>query len=133
MSVPLIAVAIYQDGQVSPHAGRADLWQVYAVDKGKPEAVWQLKLTSAGSLHEWHVRGDGSRHPLHAVDVAICGSGGEGVTRRLAERDTQLVTTTEKNPLNAVISFLEGTLADGLPHNEAECLDPAHRHAVSES
>ncbi len=122
MTTKLIAVAIQEDGTVSPHAGRALQWEVFAVDNSTQEPVWTLSLTDSGCLHEWHVRGDGNRHPLHGVDIAIAGSGGEGVTRRLAERNTELVTTTESNPLQAVVHYLEGNLPDGLPHEEAECL-----------
>ena len=131
MSTPLIAVAVREDGTISPHAGRALQWQVYAVDNtgDAPENVWNITLTQSGCLHEWHVRGDGNRHPLHSVDVAIAGSGGEGVIRRLAERNTQLVDTAESNPLQAVTDYLAGTLKPGRPHDERECLDPDHHAA----
>ncbi|MDO6749434.1 nitrogen fixation protein, partial [Gilvimarinus sp. 1_MG-2023] len=93
------------------------------------ELVWNLTLSPAGSLHEWHVRGDGNRHPLHEVDIAICGSAGEGVTRRLAERHTTLVATSESDPVTAVIAYLNSNLAPGRPHEELPCLDPEHRQA----
>ncbi|WP_317929433.1 hypothetical protein [Halioxenophilus sp. WMMB6] len=122
MAFPIIAVALDTDGTISPHAGRALSWRVYSIEGQQPTHVWDLTLTELGSLHEWHVRGDGNRHPLHSVDVAIAGSGGEGVTRRLAERNTVLTTTTETEPLAAVIAYLEGSLPAGLPHREEECL-----------
>jgi hypothetical protein len=124
----LIAVAVTVDGAVSPHAGRAMVWQVFVLASNPlPQLVWTVCLTDAGSLHEWHVREDNTRHPLHAVDVAIVGSAGEGVTRRLQEKGIELVTTTESDPLKAVLGYLQGVLPDGLPHDEAACLDPAHR------
>lgn len=131
MTFPLIAVAVDDDGAISSHAGRAQHWWVFAISShtGDPELVWCLDLTTAGSLHEWHVRGDGNRHPLHAVDVAIAGSGGEGVTRRLAQRQTSLITTTEREPVAAVRKFFSGELPQGLPHDETQCLDPEkHGH-----
>ena len=132
MSNALIAVAVLKNGTISPHAGRAARWQVYAISNGaEPQLVWSLELTAAGSLHEWHVNGDGNRHPLHGVDVAIVKSAGEGVTRRLAERDTVLVTTSESDPLTAIGQYLDGTLPAGKPHDEAECLDPEHHREVS--
>ena len=130
MTDTLIAIASKDNGKISPHAGRAKHWTVYAVSDQKTEKVWDMNLSREGSLHEWHVRGDGNRHPLHSVDIAICGSAGEGVTRRLAERQTQLITTTETDPLAAIEGYLANTLAPGLPHEEAECLDPAHREEV---
>ena len=134
MSTPLIAVAVREDGTISPHAGRAIFWQVYAVETDQPEHVWDIILTEAGCLHEWHVRGDGNRHPLHSVDIAIAGSGGEGVTRRLAERYTELVSTTQMEPFQAVLDYLAGQLKPGGDHDETECLDPeshrAKKHAA---
>lgn len=131
MTTPLIAVAIQKDGSISPHAGRALYWRVFAVDGTNPEMVWEITMTDGGCLHEWHVRNDGNRHPLHSVDVAIAGSGGDGVIRRLAERNTKLVATTETDPLKAVRNYMEGTLASGAPHNDDDCLNPEHRHQTT--
>lgn len=131
MTVPLIAVAVNDDGSLSPHAGRALRWLVYAVENGNVEEVWRINLTAPGCLHEWHVRGDGNRHPLHSVDVALAGSGGDGVIRRLAERGTQLVATAETNPLAAVNAYLSGTLLPGAGHDESQCLDPEHHANVA--
>ena len=123
MDEKLIAVAVGDDGNIAPHAGRASKWMVYVVgnDTGLSLA-WTLELTDLGSLHEWHVRGEGDRHPLHYVDVAIAGSAGEGVKRRLFERNTQLVMTTETSPLRAIEAYREGELAEGLPHEKQHCL-----------
>ncbi|MGY6275402.1 NifB/NifX family molybdenum-iron cluster-binding protein [Methylomonas sp. MgM2] len=127
MAEKLIAVAVGNDGNIAPHAGRALKWMVYVVN-GESDAglAWTLDLTDIGCLHEWHVRGDGNRHPLHYVDVAIAGSAGEGVVRRLAERSTELATTAEVCPLKAVESYLAGKLAEGLPHDEQQCLKGHH-------
>lgn len=123
MDEKLIAVAVGDDGKISPHAGRASKWMVYVVTgKSGANLAWTLDLTDMGSLHEWHVRGDGNRHPLHYVDVAIAGSAGEGVIRRLSERNTELVTTIETMPLKAVAAYQAGELAEGLPHDEQPCL-----------
>lgn len=123
MTASLIAIAIQDDNTISPHAGRAQHWEVYDVQPDQePVLAWTLNLTETGCLHEWHVRGDGNRHPLHSVDVAIAGSGGEGVRNRLAERDTQLVTTTETSPQKALSDFVNDTLEPGLPHDEQSCL-----------
>ena len=133
MPVPLIAVAVTDDGKLSPHAGRALRWVVYAVEANQAEEVWQIQLTECGCLHEWHVRGDGNRHPLHSVDIALAGSGGEGVIRRLAERGTQLVATAETDPKLALAHYLDGTLAPGAGHDESQCLNPEHHAAQSET
>ncbi|WNB74262.1 NifB/NifX family molybdenum-iron cluster-binding protein [Methylomonas koyamae] len=98
MAQKIIAVAVNQDGTIAAHAGRAATWQVYAADESGAELAWTLDLTEFGSLHEWHVHGDGNRHPLHYVDAAIAASAGDGVIRRLAERNTELVTTSEISP-----------------------------------
>lgn len=121
MTEKLVAVAIGKDGSVAPHAGRALQWQVYVVpEDANASLAWTLDLTAVGCLHEWHVRGDGNRHPLHLVDVALAASAGEGVRRRLQERDTELITTVAASSDEAVNAYLTGNLAAGLPH-EAAC------------
>jgi len=122
MDEKLVAVAVQNDGSIADHAGRASKWLVYAVNN-EPEArlAWTLELTDMGSLHEWHVRGDGNRHPLHYVDVAIAGSAGEGVKQRLLERNTVVLTTRETSPQQAVAAYRLGKLAEELPHEEQAC------------
>lgn len=134
MTDTLIAVALNEAGKLSPHAGRALQWHVYAVDQDRKHAewVWEINLTEQSSLHAWHVRGDGNRHPLHAVDIALAGSAGDGVIRNLAQRQTKLVTTAEENPLLAVLAYVDGALPEGLPHEADHCLNPEQhqqRHA----
>jgi predicted Fe-Mo cluster-binding NifX family protein len=122
MAEQLIAVAVTNDGIIAPHAGRALQWRVYTVsDKADPCLAWTLDLTSCGCLHEWHVRGDGNRHPLHFVDIAIAASAGEGVRQKLQQRKTELLTTSEENPEKAIAAYLDGKLPEGLPHEKVGC------------
>ncbi|MEM9006426.1 MAG: nitrogen fixation protein [Cyanobacteria bacterium P01_F01_bin.86] len=122
MTEKLVAVAITDNGSIAPHAGRALQWQVYTVaDTSAISLAWTLDLTQIGCLHEWHVRGEGNRHPLHFVDIAIAASAGEGVRRRLQERETTLLTTSEANPEKAVAAYLRGNLPEGLPHEKVGC------------
>ncbi|SEG67978.1 NifB/NifX family molybdenum-iron cluster-binding protein [Marinobacterium lutimaris] len=129
MESKLVAIATDDSGQVAPHAGRALLWHVYKITEGDshPELAWEIRLTESGCLHEWHVSDSPERHPLHAVDVAIAGSAGDGVIRRLAERGTELITAAEIAPLMALTDYLDGTLAPGVPHEEQHCLNPQQR------
>ena len=123
MAEKLVAVAVANDGSIVPHAGRALQWMVYVVsDEVEARLAWTLNLTRIGCLHEWHVRGDGNWHPLHFVDVAIAASAGEGVRRRLQQRNTELLTTRETNPGKAVEAYWSGTLVEGLPHDSQACL-----------
>lgn len=125
----LVAVGVGADGKIAQHAGRTLTWTVYAATPGaEPVVVWTIALTKQSCLHEWHVSPQPERHPLHAVDVAISGSAGDGVIRRLAERDTVLVTTRETDPLAAVTGHLAGTLPPGLPHDEHTCGGEGHQH-----
>jgi predicted Fe-Mo cluster-binding NifX family protein len=119
MTENLVAVAVTPDGSVAAHAGRALRWMIYDLSADLTPA-WTLDLTQTSCLHEWHVRGDGDRHPLHFVDIAIAASAGEGVRRRLQERNTTLLTTTESNPQKAIEAYQAGTLPEGAPH-EACC------------
>jgi hypothetical protein len=125
MTEQLIAIAVNNDGSIAPHAGRALQWQVYVVpEEAEPSLAWTLNLTNTGSLHEWHVRDEGGCHPLHCMDVAIAASAGEGVRRRLQQRNTELLTTAEPNPAKAIAAFKAGTLPAGLPHKK----EPCHAH-----
>ncbi|MEM8806389.1 MAG: nitrogen fixation protein [Cyanobacteria bacterium P01_G01_bin.38] len=119
MMEKLVAVAVTDDGSIAPHAGRALRWKVYVVaDEAKTSLAWTLDLTQIGCLHEWHVRGDGNRHPLHFVDIVLAASAGEGVRRRLQQRNTELLTTIETQPDKAVAAYQAGNLPEGLPHEE---------------
>ena len=122
MAEQLVAVAVTNDGTIAPHAGRALQWNVYVVpEAADTRLAWRLDLTNTGCLHEWHVHGDGERHPLHFVDVAIAASAGEGVRRRLSQRNTELLTTGEANPDQALAAYRSGTLPEGLPHEKQPC------------
>ena len=114
MTQKLIAVALTPDGTIAPHAGRALHWQVYAVsDAADIILAWTLDLTSAGCLHEWHVQGDGDRHPLHFVDIAIAASAGEGVRQRLQQRETELLTIAEPDPVQAIAAYPNRDVTSG--------------------
>ncbi|MEM9539363.1 MAG: nitrogen fixation protein [Cyanobacteria bacterium P01_E01_bin.42] len=122
MAEKLVAVAVAKDGSIAAHAGRALQWKVYVISEEVDASLtWTLNLTKTGCLHEWHVRGDGDRHPLHFVDTAIAASAGEGVRRRLQERNTELLTTVETNPDQAVAAYWAGNLPEGLPHDHQAC------------
>ncbi len=122
MTEKLLAVAVTADGAIAAHAGRALQWHVYVVPSDADISLaWTLDLTQMGCLHEWHVRGEGDRHPLHFVDVAIAASAGEGVRRRLAARNTELLTTSEPHPEAAVNAYRQGNLPAGLPHEAPVC------------
>ncbi|HEX4939546.1 MAG TPA: nitrogen fixation protein [Candidatus Kapabacteria bacterium] len=127
----LIAVAVDRSGNVASHAGRAHRWTVFdAWPNGQLEVAYSIQLAEHACLHEWHVSDFPERHPLHAVDVAIAASGGEGVQRRLGERNTRLLTTAELDPVVAVKQYLMGQLAPGLPHDANGCGGEGHQHAV---
>ncbi|MEO0804479.1 MAG: nitrogen fixation protein [Cyanobacteria bacterium J06642_2] len=119
MTEKLVAVAVTDDGSIAPHAGRALRWRVYVVaDETEASLAWTLDLTQTGCLHEWHVRGDGNRHPLHFVDIVLAASAGEGVRRRLQQRNTELLTTIKMHPDKAIAAYQAGNLPEGLPHEE---------------
>lgn len=125
----LVAVAIDRQGKVAGHAGRAHRWEVFDVWPDEPpEHAYTLELAEHACLHEWHVCAYPERHPLHAMDVAIAASAGEGVIRRLAERDVALLCTGESDPLAAVRAWLAGCLPPGLPHEEPGCGGAGHSH-----
>lgn len=126
----LIAVAVDRHGQVAGHAGRARRWRVYDVWPGAaPQGAYTLELDEHACLHEWHVCAQPERHPLHAVDLAIAASAGDGVIRRLGERGVTLLATGESDPERAVAAYLAGQLPPGAPHDEHSCGGEGHRVA----
>ena len=126
----LIAVAIDREERVAGHAGRAHRWRVFDVWPGEaPDGAYTLELDEHACLHEWHVCEYPERHPLHAVDVAIAGSAGDGVIRRLGERGVTLLTTGESDPLKAVKAYLADDLPPGQPHDEHACGGEGHQVA----
>lgn len=125
MTKPLIAVAVLKNGQISGHAGRTVNWQIYTVENSIPVPLWSIRLNKAGTLHEWHEQTDDPRHPLYAVDAAIVASAGPGVTRRLQEHGTRLLTTSETDPLQAISDYLAGELQPATEQAEEGC---CHTH-----
>jgi len=107
----IIAIALSEDGSIASHAGRALHWKVYRVEKDTSKLAWNLQLNEDACLHEWHTAMVGETHPLHLADIAIAGSAGEGVVKRLAEQNTVLLTTAEKNVDAALSAFMRGELA----------------------
>jgi len=126
----LIAVAVTEEGQISNHAGRSACWQVFDVwpERAEPVLIYRLALEEPSVLHTWHTQAYPERHPLHAVDVAIVMTAGEGVIRRLGERGVKLVTTSELDPLQAVKAYLKDALPEGPPHDEHTCGGEGHQH-----
>ena len=103
-----IAVTSQNFRTITPHAGRARRFLVYQVEPDQePVEAERLDLPKEMALHEFH--GDGP-HPIHAVDVLIAGSFGEGFERRMAKRGIVAVMTEESDPVKAVKDFLAGTV-----------------------
>lgn len=128
----LIAVAVTREGRVAEHAGRALSWRVYDLwPGGEPACAYSIQLEGHACLHEWHVCDQPERHPLHAVDVAIAASAGDGVIRRLGERKVRLLTTGEPDPDRAVLGFLAGDLPPAAPHDEHRCGGEGHQPPAS--
>lgn len=126
----LIAVAVTEEGQLSTHAGRALRWQVFDVwpAREEPQHIYTVVLEDSAMLHEWHTHAYPERHPLHAVDVVLVRTAGEGVARRLADRGVRLMTTGELSPLAAVKAYLNDALPEGPPHDEQTCGGEGHQH-----
>lgn len=126
----LVAVALDRHGRVAGHAGRAQRWRVFDVWPGAAaQGAYTVELDEHACLHEWHVCAQPERHPLHAVDVAIAASAGDGVIRRLAERGVTLLATGESDPERAVAAYLAGQLPPGAPHDEHSCGGEGHQVA----
>jgi len=127
----LIAVAVDENGNTATFAGRALRWEVYSVDKSHAiKLAWSVEFSEFGSMHEWHVNfSESHQHPLHQVDIALAASAGNGVINNLKMRNTTLLTTSEKSPINAVKAYF--VLREEMHVDEGDqlCLDLEKRKA----
>lgn len=103
----MVAVAVTDEGAIAPQAGRALLWVVFDCPPDRPPwEAYAIRLATESCLHVWHVQEDSERHPLHAVDILIAGSGGVRLQERLSDRGVDLILTQETSPLAAVLATL---------------------------
>ncbi|MGB0206005.1 MAG: NifB/NifX family molybdenum-iron cluster-binding protein [Neptuniibacter sp.] len=123
MGKPLLIAVPIENGAIAEHAGRALTWNVFFSETdGFVQYGWQLQLDEDASLHLWHVRDHGgNRHPLHSVDVVVARSAGEGVIRRLLERNTHVYITKQRNPERAAVAYVHGLLDKGHVSDDSAC------------
>ncbi|MCR6633066.1 MAG: nitrogen fixation protein [Magnetospirillum sp.] len=109
-----IAVASQNWTTITAHPGKTGRFRVFEAAPGQPpQELERIDLPKERTLH--HVRDDGP-HPLYDLDVIIAGSAGSGFVNRLMSRGVTVVTTSEKDPLEAIRRLFAGTLPPAEPH-----------------
>lgn len=112
-----VAVTSQNFRTVTAHAGKARRFIIFDVsDPARPQVLERLDLPPGMAFHDHH---DGA-HPIAGVRALITGSAGEGLVRRLAQMQIEVVVCGETDPLRAVNDYLVGTVKPPLPQ--------AHQH-----
>ncbi len=113
----IIGVTSQNFRTVTGHAGKARRFLIFSDDgEGDPQELKRLDLPLEMSMHEF--RGDD--HPLYGLHVLITASCGQGLSRRLAEHDVRVITTSETDPQQAVRALLAGEeLPPAVPHEHS--------------
>lgn len=102
-----IAVTSQNRKTVTEHAGRCRKFWIFEIEDNRIISRDLLELPKKQSFHDCD-RHD--VHPLDEVDVLISAGMGQGLVDRLARRGVTGVTTTERDPRQAVIHYLDGNL-----------------------
>ncbi|MGQ9685154.1 MAG: NifB/NifX family molybdenum-iron cluster-binding protein [Thiobacillaceae bacterium] len=118
-----IAVTSQNRRTVTDHAGRCRRFWIYEISDTSVKGRTLLELPIEQTLHE--SAGDGP-HPLDEVQVLITGGMGPGMRERMHRRGIIAVTTTEKDPDQAVAAWLQGNLNETTPQPHALCQGQHH-------
>lgn len=109
-----IAITSQNFRTISGHAGKTRRFLVYDAQPGEPiTEISRLDLPKEMSIHEY----SGDDHPVFSVDIIITGGCGEGFLRRMAAHDVRVITTSETDPVDAVVAVAQGqALPAAIPH-----------------
>ncbi len=102
-----IAVASQNRKEITGHTGRCRKFWIYRIEHDSITGKELLELSKEQSFHET------SRFeptPLDDINVLICGGIGDGLARRLAEKNIKVLVTKMIEPDLAIEAFLKGTL-----------------------
>lgn len=112
-----VAVTSQNLRTVTAHAGKARRFLIFDVScPCSPREIDRLDLDKDMSFHEFK----GNSHPIDGVTALISGSAGEGLRIRMAQRDIELVVTSETDPLQAVVDYTRGTVKQATAHDKHE-------------
>ena len=129
-----IAVTSQNRKTITEHAGKCRKFWIYEVDQQNVLDKQLLELPMAQSFHERaHSAIDSlAPNPLDAIDVLIAGSMGWGLQQRLRQKGMIAIATSETDPDLAVAAWLNGSLAEILPHvHQAGDVEDSQRQDTS--
>lgn len=111
-----IAVASQNRKAITDHTGRCRKFWIYRIEH---DVVVEKKLLEIAKEQSFHETSRFEPTPLDDVNVLICGGIGEGLARRLADKDIKVFVTKETDPDLAIEAFLEGSLkTEPIEHHE---------------
>ncbi len=103
-----IAVTSQNKKSITDHAGRCRNFWVFSVDDQKISDRTLIELPKEQSFHDCPRH---EEHVLDVVDVLISGGMGQGLVNRLSRRGISGVITQEQDPEQAVLKYMNGSLA----------------------
>ncbi|MER2557933.1 MAG: NifB/NifX family molybdenum-iron cluster-binding protein [Candidatus Competibacter denitrificans] len=102
-----IAVTSQNRRTVTEHAGKCRKFWIYAIEYGQIANKTLLELPIEQAFHQSSPH---QPHPLDDVQVLIAGGMGSGLNRRLAAKNIKALVTSETDPDQAVLDYLQGNL-----------------------
>ena len=108
-----IAVTSQNRKIITEHAGRCRKFWVFDIENSK---IIDKNLVEFGREHSFHESSPHEDHPLDNVDVLIAGGMGQGLVMRLERKGIKGIITSESDPQQAVLHYLDGSLERGQPH-----------------
>lgn len=102
-----IAVTSQNRRTITEHAGKCRKFWIYETDQNQVVAKTLLELPIEQSFHQSSLQ---APHPLDDVQVLIAGGMGSGLNRRLAAKNIKALVTSETDPDQAVLDYLQGNL-----------------------
>jgi len=102
-----IAVTSQNRKIVTQHAGRCRKFWIFTIEKKIIIDKKLLELPKTQSLHESPTH---ESHPLDDIDVLITAGMGQGMIKRLAQKNIEGLVTQESDPEEAVLLYLQDIL-----------------------
>lgn len=116
-----IAVTSQNHKTITKHAGRCRNFWVFTIENKQIVDRQLLELPKEQCFHDSPRH---ATHPLDNVDVLISAEMGQGLVRRLAEKDILGLVTTQTDPETAVTLYLQDVLPTVAPEDHSH----GHHH-----
>lgn len=102
-----IAVASQNRREITGHTGHCRKFWIYTIENNE---IMDKSLLEVDKEQCFHDLSPHDASPLDGFDLLIAAGMGEGLARRIEDRDIRPFTTIEKDPDKAVALYLQGLL-----------------------